>query len=220
MTKTSAVVFGGSGLIGRYLLDQLADDGTYERVTAIHRRTFEVPDQVELKVIDLDKLEQLDSLLNDQVVFVALGTTLAKAGSRSQFREVDYDLVLAIAEAAQQHGAAQLHIVSAIGANPQAKVFYNRVKGEMEVAVEQLKLPVCYVYQPSILDGPRQERRIGERFGLAAFKLLDPFLRGPLRPYRAIHATQVAAFMIRQSKQPSPGFHRIDSLTMRSATSA
>lgn len=213
-----AIVFGGSGLIGQSLLRQLATDSFFPSVTAIHRRSIDVPSGVDQEIMPLEEINSLERGWKDAVVFVALGTTMAKAGSKDKFRHVDHDLVVGIAEAARKHGAAQLHIVSALGADKHSRIFYNRVKGEMETAVEGCKLPVTYIYQPSILDGPRQEKRTGEQIGLALIKFIKPLLIGPLRSYRAIHIDQVAKAILYQAKHAQPGFHRIASQDMQRFT--
>ncbi|MFC5498000.1 nucleoside-diphosphate sugar epimerase [Caenimonas terrae] len=133
-----------------------------------------------------------------QEVFLALGTTIKAAGSQQAFRAVDHDANLAVARAALAQGASRLGLVSAMGADPQSRIFYNRVKGELERDVQQLQYAGLVIARPSFLVGDRealgQPRRPGETLALAASRRL-----GWLIPddYKAIEAAQVAAAMLR-----------------------
>ncbi len=130
-------------------------------------------------------------------VFIALGTTIKVAGSQSAFRAVDFDAVLAVARAARAAGARRLGIVSAMGADAKSSVFYNRVKGEMEAAVNRLGYASVVLARPSLLSGDRsalgQARRSAENFAARAMRLLKPLT--PVN-YRAIAAADVAAALV------------------------
>lgn len=209
------VVLGGSGLVGHYLLSELHSAFPEHRIIAITRSPFQAPEGVEVHTIDFAHLQQQASLFAHAYVYIALGTTMAKAGSKEAFRYVDYELVVQTARLAAQQEAVQLHVVSAIGANSRSKFFYNRVKGEMEDALQRLAIPSIYCYHPSILDGPRQERRVGEQTGLQVMKLLAPLMVGRLRNARPIHARQVAQAMVHYANAPEQGYHVISSATMQ-----
>ena len=130
-------------------------------------------------------------------VFIALGTTIKVAGSQAAFKAVDFDAVLAVAQAAHAAGASRLGVVSAMGADSQSSVFYNRVKGDMEAAVGALGFTHVLIARPAMLLGDRaalnQPQRAGE--GLAA-KIL-PWL-SPLLPanYKPVDAAQVARALV------------------------
>jgi uncharacterized protein YbjT (DUF2867 family) len=131
-------------------------------------------------------------------VYLALGTTIKAAGSQEAFRAVDYEANLAVARAARAQGAARLGLVSAMGADPHSRIFYNRVKGELEQALVQLHYPGLVIARPSFLVGDRealgQPRRPGETLALVVSRWL-----GWLIPddYKAIEASQVAAALLR-----------------------
>ncbi len=130
-------------------------------------------------------------------VFIALGTTIKTAGSQAAFRAVDFDAVVAVARAARKLGATRLGVVSAMGADAQSRVFYSRVKGEMEDAVSKLGYTTLVLARPALLDGDRealaQTTRPAERLSLAAMTLLKPLISAN---YRAITATKVARALV------------------------
>jgi len=206
----TALVAGGSGLVGGHCLTQLLDEPAYDRVIAIGRR--ELPRQhpkLVQRVIDFDRLGALgvDFPAADDV-FCCLGTTMKRAGSRETFRQVDFVYVVGLASQALQHGAKQFLLVSALGANPKSPLFYNQVKGEAEEAVSRLSFEGRYLVRPSLLAGDRPEHRPGERFGLAVASGVSLALIGPLRKYRPILAATVAKAMVRVAIK-APGGVRI-----------
>jgi uncharacterized protein YbjT (DUF2867 family) len=145
-------------------------------------------------------------------VFCCIGTTIRQAGSQDAFRRVDFDIPVALARAAARDGARRFLVVSALGANARSRVFYSRVKGEMEAAVKASGVPKVYVFRPSLLAGPRRELRPGERAGLIVAGLLGPLLG----KYRPVHADALAAAMLAAAEEdlPSDTFesHRIRAL--------
>ena len=123
-----------------------------------------------------------------------LGTTIRKVGGdKARFAHVDRDLVLGIAQWARDRGTRTFCVVSAVGADPGSRVFYNRVKGEMEEGLKALALPTLHIFQPSILTGPRQEHRLGERIGIALGGMLAPLLSARYKPMR--HDVLAAALL-------------------------
>ena len=187
-----ALVAGGSGLVGRALLARLGADPGVAQVHALVRRPLGlVAPKLQVHVVDFNALPPLPAA---HEAYLALGTTIAVAGSREAFRAVDFDANLAVAKAAGAAGARRVGLVSAMGADARSRVFYSRVKGELEEALSALPLDALVIARPSLLLGDRdrlgQPRRRGEH--LAAH--LDRWLR-PLLParLRGIDAGDVAA---------------------------
>jgi uncharacterized protein YbjT (DUF2867 family) len=187
-----AIVAGATGLIGRELVRLLLDDPRYVRVTILVRRPIEIRHpKLETRIIDYAALDRIDPDMNGADVFCTLGTTIKKAGTRKAFREVDYGYPLALGRMAKEGGAAQFLIVTSMGASASSRIFYSRVKGEVEEALSRLELPALHIFRPSLLLGKREEFRFGER---VASLLLPPL--GPLLgKYRPIHARTVAHAM-------------------------
>lgn len=201
-TRT-AIVAGASGLSGQHVLERLIADARYTAIHALVRKPCLAahPKLVE-HVVDYDHLPAL-AAVDD--VYCCLGTTIKKAGSQDAFRHVDFDCALAVATAALRAGAKRFLVISALGANATSPVFYNRVKAEMESALQSLGFPSLAIFRPSFLLGERSESRPGERIGIGIFQAIAPLLVGPARKYRAIHVNDVAKAMIQVAWQDAPG---------------
>jgi uncharacterized protein YbjT (DUF2867 family) len=165
-------LLGATGLIGRECLRLLAADARATRVIALVRR--EVPglrpdDRVDMQVVDFDRLDDHADAFAVDAVICALGTTIKQAGSQENFRRVDHDYPLEAARLGHAAGCRHFLVVSALGANATSRVFYNRVKGELEAAVTALGIPCVTIVRPSLLLGDRMgargEFRLGEEIG-------------------------------------------------------
>lgn len=190
-----ALLVGATGLVGGFVLARLLAHPDYPNVEIWVRRELPLRDpKLIQRVVDFSRLPSQQ--VQADHVFCCLGTTIRKAGSEASFREVDHDYPLALARLARSGGSKKFLMVSALGADAAASVFYNRVKGEVEDAITALDLPAVWFFRPSLLLGPRQENRPGERIGAVIGKLLAPLLVGGLRKYRPIHVDTVAAAMV------------------------
>jgi len=207
MKKRTALVAGASGLVGSELLQQLLEDPEYERVTALVRSTLPIkhPKLTE-RIIDFGKLGECKEYFSADDIYCCLGTTIKKAKTREAFRQVDYEYPLTMAKLAESSGAGNYLIVTAIGSSASSSIFYSRVKGELEEALQQLSLPSLHIFRPSFLLGRRQEFRLGERFfGMTVMKWLKFVWVGRLRKYRPIEGRQVAQAMIAAAKSGRKG---------------
>jgi uncharacterized protein YbjT (DUF2867 family) len=216
-----AVVAGATGMVGRAVLARLTADKTsaYAAVHTLGRRAPELPAGApSARLVS----HVIDSLLDARVppaddIFIALGTTIAVAGSQQAFRAVDLDAVLALARSARSAGVRRLGVVSAMGADAGSKVFYNRVKGEMEQAVSALGFDTVVIARPSLLDGERaslgQPTRRGEQLALKVMRLLKPLIP---RNYRAISGAQVANALVEAVQAGRPGVQILLSGQMQS----
>jgi uncharacterized protein YbjT (DUF2867 family) len=196
----SVLVAGGSGLIGRELLQILLADPSVSEVHALGRR--ELPLRHPALIQHRADFAALPALARVQEAFIALGTTIKVAGSQAAFRAVDFDAVVAVAKAARAAGATRLGVVSAMGADARSPVFYNRVKGEMEQAVGALGFETLVIARPSLLVGDRealgQPARAGEEIGLRVSRWLAPLIPANLRP---IAAAAVARALVRAVRE-------------------
>lgn len=187
--KRSLLIAGATGLVGSAVTDLAAADPRFGPVITWGRRPVpDAPGTVEHWGPGPDGL--VAGLGSDRVnaVICCLGTTMRNVkGDKQAFLHVDQDLVLALARwSSGTH--ARFCLVSALGADPSSMFFYNRVKGNVERELTQLEFAALHIFRPSILDGPRQESRPGERIGLAAMKILAPMLPVASRPmpYRTL----------------------------------
>lgn len=192
----SAIVVGATGLTGSSLIEQLCENDEYVSVIVIARRELQYKHpKLEVKIRNFDTLEEKDIEFAHEL-YCCLGTTIKKAGAREAFEKVDFEYPLAIASLAKKQGIPHMLVITAMGANEQSRFYYNRVKGKLENALIELGLQRLSIIRPSLLVGPREEFRLGEKVGEKLLKLANPLLIGPLKRSRAIEASQVAKAMI------------------------
>ena len=204
----TALIAGASGLVGGYCLQLLLQDEQYKKVVSIGRRNIDVQHpKLEQRIVDFQDLQSYSQFLQADDVYCCLGTTIKKAGSRDQFFEVDYKYVLRLAHVSAANGARRFMVVSAMGADSKSMFYYNRVKGEMEEALRQVPFRSIHIFRPSLLLGPRQENRPGEKAATILMKGLDFLMVGPLKQYKAIHAQTVAEAMVRAAHHNQKGVH-------------
>jgi uncharacterized protein YbjT (DUF2867 family) len=201
-----ALIAGATGLVGSACLNRLLADPEYERVIAVVRRPLAAHPKLEPRIIDFDKLRDLDAFPVDDV-FCALGTTIKKAGSQAEFRKVDFEYPKLLAEFGRRCGAGRIALVSSVGADASSSNFYLRVKGETEAAVISTGYESAHIFRPSFLIGERAERRLGEQVAGPAMNALGFLLIGSLRRYRAIPAERVGAAMVTAVKRGLRGIH-------------
>lgn len=204
MSRT-ALIAGGTGLVGGHLVRLLAATAAYGRVIAITRRPIaDKPALVDELVADFDHLESAPLPAVDDV-YCALGTTIRKAGSQAAFRRVDLEYPLALARAARRAGATRYALVSSVGANPNTGNFYLRTKGELERELATIGFESLLIARPSFLVGNRAENRPGERIALALAPVFAPLMIGGARRYRPIEAERVAAALVALTLSAAPG---------------
>jgi len=207
----SVLLAGATGLVGRECLELLLADPAFASVTAIVRRFLRPrngQERLTIKKIDFDYLEDHPSLFASDQILCALGTTMHQAGTKTAFRRVDYEYPLRIAQLGLAHGARHFLLVSALGANPHSRIFYNRVKGEIEEAIFGLGYRSLTIVRPSLLLGKRAENRFGEEIA-KRFSFLFP------KKLRPVHARQVALALVRAAVVDAPGFRVFDNLEIQ-----
>lgn len=208
----SALLVGASGLVGGHCLQYLLDEPSYTKVIVLSRKPLNiVHDKLVQHVVDFSELETLGEILAAEDVYCCLGTTIKKAGSQEAFRKVDFDYPIKLAALTQHCGANQFLIVSSLGADPHSRIFYNRVKGDVEEAIRKMQFTAIHVFRPSLLLGERKEHRAGEKIGAVAMAVLKPAMIGPMRKYRAIQAQDIAKAMVRVAQANLNGFNIYES---------
>jgi uncharacterized protein YbjT (DUF2867 family) len=209
--KRKALIAGATGLVGGQLLNLLLNDEGYEAVYVLTRRPL--PAHPKLHVLEAD-FNQLDTTAWPAVhdVFCCLGTTIRASGSRAAFRTVDYQYPVTLAAGMRRTGAKRFLLVSALGADANSAIFYNRVKGETEQQIAQAGFASLHIFRPSLLLGQRSEKRPGED----AAKWVNRRL-GFLIPkkYKGIEAAKVARAMLYWAKQDTNGIQVHESETLQ-----
>ena len=202
-----ALVLGATGATGKELISQLLQDSDF---TVVHTFTRSVPDVSHPKlrnhVVDFESPEEWKNLVIGDVAFSCMGTTLKAAGSKAAQRKVDYDYQLHFAEAAKQNGVPDYILVSAYGASPTSKLFYSRIKGELETSVKSLHFDKLTILNPGMLDR-KDSNRQGEILGAKAIRLVNKF--GLFKNQTPLPTEVLAQAMIKASKIKSNGISHI-----------
>lgn len=211
MSKT-AIVIGATGLTGTYLVSALLQDPAFSKVKVLVRRPWahEHPG-LESIIVNFDDTTSLRTALQGDMLFCCIGTTIKKAGSQQNFREVDHDIPVRCARVALEQGVSQFLMISSIGAKPTSRNFYLRTKGETEQTILQLGYQSIHIFRPSIILGQRQEARLAETIGKWLIQVFYFLLQGTWKKYRGIKAVTIANAMLLAAKKGDPGAHIYES---------
>ena len=165
-------------------------------------------------VVDYEKLESYSEHFKVNCIFCCLGTTIRTAGSRDAFKKVDFTYVIESAKIGKAQGVKSFSVVSAMGANSKSRIFYNRVKGEMENALIVIGFESLQIFRPSLLLGNRKDIRRGEKVGAVISRVFSfAFIKG-LKKYEPIQADLVAKAMLILAKSKVTGLQIIESNQM------
>ena len=189
---------GGTGLVGRSLLE-LAKSRQITITTVGRRITGDVENEL---VVDFAAMPTLPS---SDIAICTLGTTMADAGSKSAFKAIDFDAVMAFARAAKQSGVRHFLVVTAVGADIESRAFYSRVKGAVEIELTTIGFDRLDIVRPGLLLGKRQSRRLIEQVLQGLSPAIALITRGPWARYASISAEQVAGALLALSHETSPG---------------
>lgn len=200
----TALIIGATGATGRQLVQQLLNDDAYSNITVFVRR--EMPLQhpkLTQHVVDFDNIAAWQHLFTGYVLFSALGTTRKLAKTKAKQYKVDYTAQYETAKAAAENGVTTYVLVSAYGANPKSIVFYSRMKGQLEQAVEQLPFKHIHIFQPGILDRNTNDGRAMETFSLKFIRFVNRL--GILKSQRPMPVNVLAEKMRRVAAKPATG---------------
>jgi len=202
----NALLLGSTGLVGRHCLDYLLNSPNFELVLA-PVRTKSGLNHSHLTEIPLNDGEFAipGPAVEFSHVFCAFGTTIKKAGSQEMMRHIDVDIPLRVAKRSLELGSKHFSLVSSLGANSSSRIFYNRIKGELEDSVSGMGFESVDIFRPSVIGGDRRnEERFMEKLGQRAMSLL------PLA-WRTIPASRIAAAMISRGSDPQSGVRVFES---------
>ncbi len=226
----TVLIAGASGLVGREAVKACLQDEGVTEVRALVRRPLtldavlghlaaEAPaitaaQRARFRPVqaDFQRLDREPGTFQVDTVFCALGTTIRQAGSQAAFRQVDFEAPLQIARLAHAQGAKRFLLVSALGASSSSRVFYNRVKGELEDAISAIGFEQFVIAQPSLLEGDRPESRPAERIGLMLAKVFGFLIPGSYRP---VHVSQVAQALLHEAREGGAGRRVLTNARMR-----
>ena len=208
MKSVEITLFGGTGLIGTFLKEEMIKDSFFKKINFVTRKLFKSNHRkITNHIIDFSNYEEISNTIkNSDFVFSAIGTTQSKVNwNKDEYRKIDYDINSNIALACKKFKVKKFSLVSTAGAKYKSNNFYLNLKGEIEKNIISMNLLSTSIYRPSLLLGNRKDRRIGEKiaqFLMPKFSFLMPEI------YKPIKAKNVAISMINVSKSIQKG-HKI-----------
>lgn len=200
MLRNKSMVVGSTGLVGKSVVNHLIERGI--AVLALVRNDEESDNSLlNYYKIDFDDLHLPDETFSDiKDIFICLGTTIKKAGSKVAFQKVDITYCHEIAKQAQASGVKNISIVTSLGSDSNSTNFYLKTKGMIEDQITEIDFESISIHRPGLLIGARNEMRLGEFIGQKIFPyVLDPFLIGSMRKYRSIKGDTLAKAMVNLS---------------------
>jgi uncharacterized protein YbjT (DUF2867 family) len=203
-----AVLFGASGLIGNCCIRRLLVHQAYDKIISIGRNPIKVthPKLIHYEV-DMSHIDNFRHLMRGDDLYICLGTTMKKAGSKEAFYEVDHNLIFNIAKTGSLQNMNQLIFVSSIGADSRSLVYYLKVKGELEEDVRRLPYWGIHIMRPSVLLGQREEKRTAEKLAGQLSKGLQYFSGSILGDIAPVEADDVAKAMVQAAQSLEQGTH-------------
>ncbi|MDP9959817.1 NAD(P)H-binding protein [Chryseobacterium lathyri] len=202
-----ALVIGATGATGKDLVKQLLNDKEFEEVDIFVRKPVDIQnDKLKVHVVNFEKPEEWKDKVKGDIAFSCLGTTLKDAGSKEAQRKVDFDYQYEFAKAAKENDVEDYILVSAYGANPTSKIFYSKMKGELEEAVKQLHFNKITIFKPGMLER-KDSARTGEVLGSRIIKFANKL--GFLESQKPLPTDVLAKAMINSSKIKSNGYSSI-----------
>lgn len=188
------IVLGATGLTGGHLIQYLVEDTSITEIKVFTRRSigFEHP-KIKEYIVDLLDWEKEATHFTADVLYCCIGTTKAKTPDKVLYRAIDYGIPVKAAQLAKKNGIKRFIVISSLGANEQSKVFYSRLKGEMERDVMKQNIEHTYILRPSLIYGNRNEKRLGEQVATQLMSVFNFII--PAR-YQRIKAKTIAKAML------------------------
>jgi len=197
----TAIVIGATGLIGKHLTKLLLNNPAYSTVKVFNRRSLNISNlKLEEHIVDFDKITDWKNKITGDELYSAMGTTIKKAGSKEAQYKIDVAYQFDFAKVASENGVKNYFLVSSSGANANSKLFYMKIKGELEEKVKQLAFNKIRIFRPSLLLGERDEKRFGEKAAEVLLKIVVPIFPF-LKNQRPIEGEKVANAMIASANQ-------------------
>ncbi|WP_294312246.1 NAD(P)H-binding protein [uncultured Chryseobacterium sp.] len=202
-----ALVIGATGATGKDLVNLLLQDQDFDEIKVFVRKPIDIQnDKLKVHVVDFEKPEEWKNEIKGDVAFSCLGTTLKAAGSKEAQRKVDFDYQYEFAKAAKENNVEDYILVSSYGADPKSKIFYSRMKGELEDAVKKLHFTKITIFKPGMLERKDSDRP-GEVLGSRIIKFANRL--GLLESQKPLPTNVLAKAMINSSKIKSNGYSSI-----------
>lgn len=203
-----ALIIGATGATGKDLVNTLLRDPDYTGVLVFVRRSTGIHHPKLTEVLtDFNKMESIQEHIKGDVWFSCLGTTLKTAGSKEKQWHIDYEIPLEFARIARRNGVAQMVLLSSYGATPKSKVFYSKMKGELEEKMKGLGFEKLIIFKPGLLLR-KDTDRLGERISASAIQFLNRL--GIIQKFRPMPTEILAEKLAKAPKVFANGVHVIE----------
>ena len=202
----TAIVIGATGLVGSALVDLLLKDTRFEKVKVFVRRSINNANpKLEEHIVNFDEPDKWKKLVTGDVLYSAMGTTLREAGSKDAQYTIDYTYQYRVAKIAVANNVPEYVLISSAGSSRESKIFYSRIKAELEYDISKLPFETIHIIRPGMLAGHRAKVRTGEQLGIGIMSVLArvPGL-GKLKP---IQGVEVGRAMINATFRHVSGIH-------------
>jgi uncharacterized protein YbjT (DUF2867 family) len=203
-----ALIIGATGATGKDLTRVLLDDPSYTEVVAFVRRSSGLAHAKYSEVVtDFEKLEEVSDFIKGDVWFSCLGTTLKAAGSKEKQWQIDHDIPAKFAKIAKRNGVPRAVVVSAYGASTKSKVFYSKMKGELDELIANLGFEQCIIFRPGFLLR-KDTDRASERIMAYVLKFVNSL--GLVRKFRPLPTSTLAAKLAKAPTAFPSGKHVVE----------
>lgn len=202
-----ALVLGASGATGSRLLELLLQDEEIQQIAAFVRRPLKVRhEKLHQHSVDFESPETWKSLVDGDVLFSCLGTTLKTAGSKAAQWKIDYDYQYQFARIASENKVKRYVLVSASNASVRSPFFYGKMKGQLEEDVKLLAFQKLVIFKPPLLMRENTDRPM-EIYGARMIRFLNHL--GMLKAQKPVHVRQLAEAMLKSAKTAPDGIRVI-----------
>lgn len=191
------VLVGSTGLVGNEVLKQLISENSVSKINVLTRKkiNFQSPKVIN-HMVDFENENDLKNAIQGEIVICCIGTTKAKTPNFTEYEKIDRDIPVRLAKIGKENGISQYHLISAIGANKNSSINYNRIKGEAEEGVLAAGIPKTIIYRPGMLIGKRNESRPGEFIAQKLSFIFDLLMIGTLKKYHSVKAEYLARSIV------------------------
>lgn len=195
--KKHAIVIGANGLVGTELYKQLLNHDSYEKVTLITRRYIEVDhEKLEVQIVDFKNLHKDWDLFKCDDMFYCLGTTKSDTPKSSDYHKIEFDYAVNIAKISHHNKVKKFLYISSSGASPKSWFNYLKLKGQVEVKLEEVGFEYLHIFRPYVLLGKRDKFRFGEAIAKFLLRMFNFMMVGFLKNIKGMPAPQLAKAMI------------------------
>ena len=206
----NALILGATGLVGHELLELLIMDNRFSKIDLLSRRELDLRSiKVTNHVLDLSNVHALPYVNHPDVLFITFGTTIKKAGSKHNQFKIDVVIPYKIMKLAKEKGVKKCVLISALGGSKYSPFFYSRMKANLEDRAKEIGFEQLIIIKPSVLEGPRIEKRRGEEISVKIGNAIAK--TGLIDKYKPVGANELAKSMIQSVFEFKGGNHSVSS---------